>query len=376
MKLCDFKDCTGCSACANACPLHCITMAENEQGFICPKVDTEKCIDCKKCEKACPSLSPVDLRKPERVYASWCKDEKIHSASASGGLATAFGKRIIENDGVVFGAKAEFKENRVTVYHTSADNFEDALAFQGSKYVQSEIGNCFAEIKDLLTVGKQVLFCGTPCQVAGLISYLGKDYDNLITVDIVCHGVPSQSLLNRHICEIFDGKEVDLRKISFRENGRFALSLTDSSQNILYNKNAPDDSYITGFLSSLFYRESCYSCNYAKSERVSDITIGDFWGLGKDIPFEHTVKNGISLCMINTKKGAKFWKSVCDDFEFEEREISEAVNGNAQLRNPSREKFCNRNKFFKCIDKMNFDKSVRRSAPLARLKYKVINLMK
>lgn len=379
MNICEFEKCTGCAACKSICPAECIEMRSDGEGFLRPRIDSTRCLKCGKCRKTCPAVNNIKFRTPTAVYAAWCKNDAIHNSSASGGLATVFANKTVVLGGTVSGARSEFSNNTLRISHVTESTKDGVLAFQGSKYLQSDTSEIFPEIKIVLESGKRVLFCGTPCQVAGLYAFLQHDYENLVTVDIVCHGVPSRELLNRHIREICGGKEnpTQISAISFRNGNRICLTLFNAEGQTVYSEGAPSDKYITGFLSGLFYRPCCYRCNYAQKKRCSDITLGDFWGLGKNIPFNERVTNGISLCMVNTPKGADLFESVSDDIEFRIRTLDEAVNGNDQLRNPSREKFCNRRKFFRELKKHgNFGRAVKKSAWLAEFKYAIINLLK
>lgn len=182
------QDCCGCAACAQRCPKQCISMKEDAEGFLYPTVDTEVCIDCGLCEKVCPELNSGRERQPQKVYAAINKDEKIRLGSSSGGVFTALAEQTIDEGGVVFGAR--FDENWEVV-HAYTETKEGLTAFRGSKYVQSRIGNAYKDAERFLRNGRKVLFTGTPCLVMGLKLYLGRDYDNLLTVDFLCHGVPS-----------------------------------------------------------------------------------------------------------------------------------------------------------------------------------------
>lgn len=214
-------------------------------------------------------------------------------------------------------------------YSTNKDTIKK---YKGSKYVQSYIGNSYNDVKKFLNENKKVIFIGTPCQIAGLNAFLNKPYDNLITVDLICHGIPSQKYLDDYIESLNLPEKPD--NISFRGLHDFYFSLYKNN-NLIFSEHADNNKFFSAFLAGLFYRENCYSCEYANTNRVGDITIGDFWGLGKDIPFEHDKTDGVSVVLINTEKGSNFFKNCKNKLFYEERSLDEAVAGNNQLRSPS-----------------------------------------
>ena len=191
--------CCGCMACVSVCPKQCIKMIEDEEGFLYPEIDASRCIDCKLCEKVCPELCQKEERSPLSVYAAKNKNEQIRLASSSGGIFTLLAEKVIDEDGVVFGARFNEKWD---IVHDYKETKEGLVAFRGSKYVQSYMGDCYQKVKSFLQQGREVMFTGTPCQIAGLKNYLRKDYDNLLTVDVVCHGVPSPKVWRIYLDEI------------------------------------------------------------------------------------------------------------------------------------------------------------------------------
>lgn len=192
------KECCGCNACAQRCPKSCITMREDSEGFLYPEVDKEICIDCGICEKVCPVMYQGNKRKPLAVYAVKHKNNEIRLSSSSGGVFTALAESVIDEGGVVFGAK--FDDNWCVV-HSYSETKEGLAAFRGSKYLQSRIGDSFKKVECFLKANRKVLFSGTPCQIAGLKRFLRKEYDNLLTVDFVCHGVPSPGVWREYLNE-------------------------------------------------------------------------------------------------------------------------------------------------------------------------------
>lgn len=351
-QICDKNQCSGCCACVNACPKNCITMEHDEYGVLLPVINGQACVNCGACERACPVNHALEKKMPQKAYAAWHLNETTRKKSASGGAAAAFYETVIENGGVAFGTSFD-KELNLSI--KSAQSMEGVQTFKGSKYVQAFVGLSFREVKKNLEVGKQVLFIGTPCQIAGLRNYLKKDYDNLITVDLICHGTPSIEYLHTHVKNIEKSINKKADNISFRGEYSFELTLYQN-ENVIYRKYRFLDQYFTGFLNGLFYRPNCYSCPYACEDRVSDITIGDFWGLGKEAPCSYRMGDGVSVILPNTDKGHQFVMQAKDKLFLDERPLSEAINGNDQLRAPS-EKHKNYEKFRTLYLAAGFDKA-------------------
>lgn len=326
--ICDKNKCTGCHACYNVCPKKCIAMREDEYGFMHPEININECISCNLCKKTCPAINQVEYRKPKIAYAAWALNECERESSTSGGVASIFSNYIIENGGVVFGVSIE--DN--VIKHIKVDKKNDLIKIKGSKYVQSKIGDTYKEAKKELEIGRKVLFIGTPCQIAGLIKYLDRGYENLITIDIICHGVPSQKILGDYIKENFALH--DFNKISFRDKDEFNFKLLKDDKTLV-NIPMTKSFYYTGFMKSLFYNEACYECPFSTEKRISDATIGDFWGLGEEKAFEHDKIKGVSLILPNTEKGLMLVYKCKDKMFLEERNVSEAIYGNDQLRRPA-----------------------------------------
>lgn len=314
--------CCGCNACVQRCPKSCITMREDNEGFLYPEVDREVCIDCGLCEKVCPVIHQGEKRKPLAVYAVKHKDDKIRLSSSSGGAFTALAESVIDEDGVVFGAK--FDEDWL-VFHDYTDTKEGLVAFRGSKYVQSRIGDSFKKAEYFLKAGRKVLFSGTPCQIAGLKRFLRKEYDNLLTVDFICHGVPSPGVWREYLKEETarqcggknsvlshpNIKERDARieSISFRDKRlgwkKYSFALTLSVPNghgakntVLLSEPLNKNIFLRGFLTDLYLRPSCHACPAKSFKSGSDITISDFWG-GQSIIPEWNDDKGISVMFLH-----------------------------------------------------------------------------
>lgn len=308
------SDCCGCSACISICPLSCISMTVDEEGFLYPRVNLNICIDCKLCEKVCLVLNPLEERKEIAVYAVKNKDKEIIKQSSSGGVFTLLANRVIERGGVVFGAK--FNENW-QVIHDFAETLEGISVFRSSKYVQSVLGDCFMQVKSFLDSGRLVLFCGAPCQIAGLKMFLNKDYSNLLLVDFICHGVPSPLVWKRYLNEKITNYNSTISNISFRDKKYgwkiFGLAIDFKNKNGKISKQFYEryykNLYMRGFLENLFLRPSCHKCPAKSLKSGSDITIADFWGIKKIAP-DVADDNGVSLVMINTHLGNDYYSEI------------------------------------------------------------------
>lgn len=329
-KICEDSECTGCFACMNKCPKKAIESYIDDVGRTIPLIDRSKCVGCGLCLSTCPVKNPLKLQSPQMCYAGQRSNKEIREKSTSGGIAAAFSEYILSMGGCVFGAAVN---EHGDVKHICAETKEDIDRLRGSKYVQSDIGFSFQQAKQKLEVGKNVLFIGTPCQIAGLKHYLGKEYDNLYCVDLICHGVPPMEYLREHYRSV--AKEVEIDSVTFRnpQVGYF-LSLS-SKERVIYSADRFHDTYFHAFFRALSYRENCYKCRYACEKRCSDITIGDFWGINRKSL--KVIKSGyISVILLNNKQGEFLFEKITDKLLFEEREISEAVAGNNQLRAPSK----------------------------------------
>lgn len=334
----DKNKCCGCWACVQCCPKKCISMKEDEEGFLYPVVNEDICIDCGLCEKVCPVIHQEEIREPLDVYAAINPDEAIRLKSSSGGVFTSLAEYVIQRGGVVFGACFNSKWE---VVHDYTETIEGLEKFRGSKYVQSRIGDCYKQAEDFLKEGRFILFSGTPCQISGLHKFLRKDYDKLLTMDFICHGVPSpgvfRTYLRDEIIEIAhkgdkknsvlhpcipliserDGLEENpnlIKSISFRDkrNGwkkyGFTLELSKASAAgekntvLLSYKRVDKHPFLEGFLKDLYLRPSCYACPSKGLSSGSDITLGDYWGIESTLP-ELDDDKGISVITVNTSKG-------------------------------------------------------------------------
>jgi len=302
------KDCTGCGACWNKCPTDAIAIGHNEEGFYLPYLDKEKCVNCGLCKKVCPQLNKVisNTKTPE-CYAVMA-DDKLRMKSSSGGIFSLFAEYILSNGGYVCGACYDKKNWFVT--HIIINKTDDLKKLRKSKYVQSNTGNCFKEIEYLLKNGKPVLFSGTPCQVAGLKTFLMKDYPNLLSIDLICHGVPSPKVFDEFLKSLSD--KSNITNIDFREKEVFGWAtstVVEFDNKKTYRKLAKNCFYTSAFQKSLFLNKPCANCKFSTIPRKGDITLGDFWGVNKYDP-KLNDGLGIGVVAINNPKAEKIFNQV------------------------------------------------------------------
>lgn len=330
MEICKRDQCTGCFACVNICPKHCITMAEDEYGFIYPQIDEERCIHCDACKRVCLNHREISYHGTLHTYAAWARSSEDRQSSSSGGAASVLAQWVLDQGGVVFGAVWDGNNEAC---HACITKKRELGRLKGSKYVHSYINDTFTQCKRYLLKGRVVLFIGTPCQIEGLKGFLGyKEFTNLYLVDIVCHGVPSHKMLQQHLQRILGKDGNKAYQILFRVNNQYKFIVRDSLKEI-YRMKLSYDEYIRPFLEGAICRSNCYTCKFARPERVSDITLGDFWGIDKKL-FEAEEGKGISCVLIHTEKGQQLLEQVKDKLELTERSTDEAVKGNSQLKSP------------------------------------------
>lgn len=359
-KICQIEECTGCRACEQVCPVKCIKMLSDEFGQLKASV-TDKCIECGKCIKTCPNNSKIEFKTPIRCYAGWSTDDNIRFSSASGGIAATIYRYCISHNIKTFGCVitpdgyCHYKEIK-----TDADIKE----CQNSKYVFSDTESIYTKIRQALISGENVIFIGLPCQVAGLYRFLNRAYDNLTTIDLVCHGVAPAQYLKQHI-ETISGKHL-VNYISFREpvaqTHTYQFHLSDHSRKWHYRKYVYDnDTYQVGFHKSLIYRDNCYECKYARLRRISDLTISDFSGLGRLAPWDKS-KINVSCILLNSNRGENLLTALGDTVALYERPLNEALNFEHQLKAPSTP-HSRRSVFLDTYSKTHdFDKAVKKAA--------------
>lgn len=342
MELCDKELCTGCGACVNVCPKSCISLKYDEDGFLYPQVETNLCISCQQCNKVCPSLNRTDNQNsiPEKAIGCQILDQNILRKSSSGGAFYAIAQTVMEAGGVVFGCSMN---TDLKPCHKEARTTEDISAFHGSKYLQSNTGYTYKEVKNHLKNGQLVLYVGCPCQIAGLYAMLGNaDTTNLLTVDLVCHGVGSQKLFEIEVAawEQKHGKKII--DYGFRSKDRWSkghhLCKIVFSDHIRYIRSV-NDPYMGCFLHAANYRENCYHCLYAQFPRIGDMTIGDYVGIDKTCLPKGMFKKGMSVLLLNNEKATKWFDSICKRLWYTERPLEESIATNKNLVQP-----CNRPK--------------------------------
>ena len=330
----DKKECCGCTACLSACPKQCISMERDDEGFLYPVIAKDLCINCGLCEKVCPVENPVYKNETSAVYAAYVKDEHQRMQSTSGGAFYALAKWIIEQSGIVYGAAFD---NDFKLKHIGVESLSDLQQLRGSKYLQSDLGNVFGEIKEHLRKGRWVYFVGVGCQVAGLHSFLRKEYETLVTSDLVCHGVPSQLMFDWHLDYLRRKEKGEITSYSFRDNKGWGGCESYSYDSQVRGKQGVRklqgyflSPYLYSFMWAFNHRYSCYDCKFARIPRQGDITLADYWGVKKFFPELDTSK-GVSLILINTEKGEKMWMKIQSSLEYRTSCVADAALANGNL---------------------------------------------
>lgn len=335
----DKKDCCGCSACIKICPKSALGFKEDSEGFLYPVLDATKCIECGLCEKACPMRHSGQTlpEKPGRSYAATSKDALELENSSSGGIFGIIAEYVLEKGGRVYGAA--FDEN-IRLRHIHIDTIGDLGKLQGSKYVQSQNENVYREIRDCLNNGQLIYYCGTGCQVAGLKLFLRKDYDNLLTSDIFCHGVPPQKVFDETVRVLEKKHKGSVRNYRFRDKRIFGWSCSSSCDilkkgSLHYIGYDPVmDSYFNAFLDGIMYRESCYVCPFARKERCGDISLADFWGVENYLDLKD-IRKGVSAVIVNTKTGERLLEEIKNRISLYPAKLSDIAVINKTLLKPT-----------------------------------------
>ncbi|MBR4909258.1 MAG: Coenzyme F420 hydrogenase/dehydrogenase, beta subunit C-terminal domain [Acidaminococcaceae bacterium] len=362
------QDCSGCSACASVCPKNCIEMRADEQGFRYPHVNYEECVHCGLCDQVCEKAAKgVVSETIPKGYGACANDQKLRFGSSSGGIFTLLAEKVLEENGIVVGAA--FSDDFRSVRHVVVDSPNGLAALRGSKYLQSNIGDSFKKVKEYLQNGRNVLFSGTPCQVAGLKAYLKKDYENLLCVDIVCHGVPSAGVWAKYCNEIENGLGGKIDKVNFRHKkfgwADYAVSVSlKGGKDLFLFKN--EDPYIRLFLNDYSLRPSCYHCNHKGINRKSDITLADFWDVKKLLP-EVSDGKGTSLLLVHSEKGLRYVKAISELVNIKEVDTIQAVNHNLSTiqsaRRPSEA-----DSFWKDFESLTIDNLAQKYVPISTRK--------
>lgn len=331
MIITDF--CTGCRACEQSCPKHCIFVEPDEEGFMVAKINENVCVNCGICIKRCPQNTSPEKHDPIRVVGVRYKNNDVLKESASGGAFVAMASIVLDKGGIVVGA-AYLDDWKVG--HIVVDDKAFLYKLQSSKYVQSDTLQTFADAKFYLDEGKQVLYSGTPCQIGGLRSFLKKDYDNLLTMDLICHGVPSPKLFQNYISWLEAKNHETILYYNFRDKSSgWGLGYKTKTKTKTKTNSAVLDPYYYHFLQGNIYRECCYRCNYCTRERVGDITVGDYWGIEKEHPEFYSTK-GVSLALINTQKGMSALNDAESLFYIHESSFERAAKANHNLSYPTK----------------------------------------
>lgn len=362
-KIIDKKLCTGCTACMNICPKGAISFKEEKDGFKYPVIDQDKCINCGLCKKTCPVLNNTNNESLNKCYVAYNKDEDTRMTSSSGGIFTLLAINILEQNGIVVGAA--FNDNN-KLKHIAITKKEELEPLKGSKYLQSDLDNIFNYIKQNIKDNK-ILFVGTPCQVAGLKAYLKKDYDNLLCVDLVCHGAPSPKLFDKYVKEL-EKDNGKLLNYNFRDNstGWDSYSNTATFKDKKITDLSKENNYMKLFLSDVALRESCFNCSFKLGNKYSDITLGDFWGIKNHYP-EMYNKSGVSAIIINTDKGNSIFYDIKSDLEYKDCKLDEILSGNPSLKHSGKHPV-KREQFFNDLDRYCFDELAKKytNKPLYR----------
>ena len=313
IQLKDKKHCCGCYACASRCPEQCITMEEDHEGFLYPRINIKKCNDCGLCELVCPVINRIlKAKTTSKIFACKNKDDKIRMYSSSGGIFTLLAESVLRQNGVVFGARFE---PDFSVVHDFTETKEGLAVFRGSKYLQSRIGDNYIKAEQFLKQGRRVLFSGTPCQIAGLKQFLRNNFENLLAMDFVCHGVPSPKVFRLYIKELNRQQQGTAEKIQFRNKAEgwkkysFEIRRKVGKNSVSYRETLDDNIYLRGFLSNLYLRPSCHACPSKNFTSGSDLTIGDYWGI-QEVNQKFDDGLGCSLVLCNSPVGEQIFEEV------------------------------------------------------------------
>lgn len=332
----DYEKCTGCGACVQRCPKRCISWTQREFGFRYPQIDKDACVNCGQCEKVCPIDKALEVSAEQKAYAAVHKDDEVLAKSTSGGAFTAIADAVFAQGGIVYGAAML---DGMQVKHIRTSGKDDFEGLRSSKYLQSDTGTTYQMVEQDLKQGKTVLYSGTPCQIDGLKNFLGKDYENLYTVDIVCHGVGSQAYFDKYM-DYARERYGKIKALRFRSKEYAGWScgvvvVVDSSDCL---KKIPyrdfDNYYYSYFLSGDIYRKSCYSCKYANTNRVGDFALGDYWGVeALNLPLQ--TENGCSLLLVNNRHAMQLLDEI-ESLDRVETTVEQAAHCNKQLNAPSK----------------------------------------
>lgn len=326
--------CTGCGACSYICPKSCIRMVEQGLDGLLPVLNLSNCINCGCCTKACPVKTPIRKQPQIEVFASWHSSDDMRRKCASSGTASAMYQEALDQGWCIAGAVSV---NALDVEIVLCDNFNAIQDFSSSKYIFSNCEKLYPQIKQALANGRKLLFIGLPCQVAAISNLFKNKREQMILVDLVCHGTNAKEYLRQHIAKVESSKTLKVDKVIFREGKDFLIKMLDKVGNVVYSESSwYKDMYQYGYHRGIFYRENCYQCNYASSERISDITLKDYWGLGECAPVDY-LKDRVSAVLINSKRGLSFFNKCIEEGHViaYKRPLEEPIKGDAQLQHPT-----------------------------------------
>lgn len=341
--------CNGCGVCALKCPVNAIEMKADNEGFYYPQIIEERCINCNKCKNICSNYNDSNIK--DNAYVAINKNINEKKRSSSGGMFFILAKYIINKNGVVYGV--EYGKNH-KVQHNYYEKLEDCKKFQGSKYIRSDIEKIYISVENFLKQDRYVLFTGTPCQCNGLKEYLEKDYDKLLLCDVICHANPSQSVFDQYIYELEKKYNKKIKSINFRDKQNGWKS---SMPTIVFKdgNKIKDKTFYNGFVNGLFVRPSCYDCKFSGLNRVTDFTIGDFWGNNIIVPEIKDDDTGISILLVNSTKAKLIFDEIKCEMEFKKVDINKAFTYN---HHKPIKKHCKRKRFFKNLNKMTVEDNV------------------
>ena len=359
------KDCCGCTACSAVCPEGCITMAEDSEGFYYPSVDESVCINCGLCERVCPIKKEIPKDSLQKSFVSRINDDEVLMNSSSGGAFTALSRYAIDNGYTVYGGAYN---ECFDVVHDSAKTNAEAVKFRGSKYVQSFMGDTFKKIKAQLDGGERVLFSGTPCQGAGLLSYLRKPYDNLVTVDFVCHAVPSPKVWKLYREYLTKKYNSEIKSVNFRSKvyGYHCSSIKIDMQNGKSQaKGLNTDMFLKSFFFNVSCRPSCYDCHFKTVDRVCDITVFDCWNITRFVPDKKDDDRGYSAVIVHSKKGQAFFEKASACLEVNNADLDTLIEYNGKYAVKSIDYTPKREEYFRLVNEgLPIDEVTKRVIPI------------
>lgn len=368
--------CCGCTACSSVCPKGCIEMVSDCEGFKYPSVNADLCINCGLCEKVCPIKKEKPSDELTKSYVARIKDSDILEKSTSGGAFSALSKVVFDENGVVFGGAFDEEFN---VIHTYAEKEADGIKFRGSKYVQSDMGECFSKVREFLDSGRTVLFSGTPCQTAGLLTFLRKPYDNLITVDFVCHAVPSPKVWEKYrdyLCKKYNSK---IKSVNFRSKyyGYHCSSMKVDLENGKSEANGiSTDLLMKSFFQNVCCRPSCYQCAFKTVERYADITVFDCWNISRYCPDKKDDDRGYSAVIVHNRRADEFFKRAAVQLEFYQADTDILISTDGTYAVKSIDSNPKREEYFRLLNTdMPLDKVVDKTIPI-KTSNKIINKLK